>query len=272
MVFKAYAKINLALEVMDLKDGYHMVNNLMVLTNLYDEITLEKCEEIKIIDNNIPDNIMIKAANLFLSHFNINSGVLISIKKNIPVAAGLAGGSTDAACVLTGLNELYNVGATKEELMLLASKLGSDVPYFISGGLSLCTNRGEIVNKIDIKFNKIRLALIKINEGLSTALVYKNYNYDGISKTHKIDNIIDALNKNDISKLKENIFNDLTSPALSLNNNLLDLYNRLNKITKIYLSGSGPTLFGLDLSDEEVKEIRKELDKSTFFFDGYIEA
>ena len=272
MTLKAYAKINLALEVMDVKDEYHMVNNLMILTNLYDEITLEKSNEIKILDNNIPNNIMLKAAKLFLSHFNINSGVSISIKKNIPVAAGLAGGSTDAACVLKGLNDLYDVNASNEELMKLASKLGSDVPYFISGGVALCTNRGEIVNKIDVNFKKIRLTLIKINEGLSTALVYKNYTYDGISKKDKIDNIIAALKQENIKKLKENIFNDLTSPALALNSNLLNLYNRLNSITKIFLSGSGPTLFGLDLSDEEVKKIKEEIDESTFFFDGYIEA
>ena len=116
MEVKAYAKINLALEVMDEKNGYHMVNNLMILTDLYDTIILEKADDILLENNMIDDNIMIKAAKLFLDHFNISSGVHMKLIKRIPVAAGLAGGSTDAASVLKGLNSLYNVEAPSYRL------------------------------------------------------------------------------------------------------------------------------------------------------------
>ena len=220
MYVKAYAKINLALEVMDEKNGYHMVNNLMILTDLYDTIILEKADDILLENNMIDDNIMIKAAKLFLDHFNISSGVHMKLIKRIPVSAGLAGGSTDAGSVLKGLNSLYNVKASNEELMLLASKLGSDVPFFIDGSIALCTNRGEVVNKLDITPNKIPLVLIKINLELSTKEVDKNYIYDNISKDDKIKNIISALKSNDLDKLENNIFNDLTKSALGLNSNL----------------------------------------------------
>ena len=270
MEVKAYAKINLALEVMDEKNGYHMVNNLMILTDLYDTIILEKADDILLENNMIDDNIMIKAAKLFLDHFNISSGVHMKLIKRIPVAAGLAGGSTDAASVLKGLNSLYNVEASNEELMLLASKLGSDVPFFIDGSLALCTNRGEVVNKLDITPNKIPLVLIKINEGLSTKEVYKNYIYDNISKDDKIKNIISALKSNDLDKLENNIFNDLTKSALGLNSNLYNLYNELKKGARIHLSGSGPTIFGLNLTKEEKDYIKNNIPNDAFYYEGYI--
>ena len=270
MEIKAYAKINLALEVMGLCDGYRMVNNLMVLTDLYDVITLEKDKSITLKDNKIEDNIMIKAANAFFNHFKIDSGVYMTLDKRIPVAAGLAGGSTDAASVLKGLNELYNVNASSKELEDIAKTLGSDVPFFIDGRIALCTNRGEVVNHLNCNVPLMRLTLIKIEEGLSTALVYKNYKYEGISKKDKIDNIIASLNEGNIDKLKDNIFNDLTKPALSLNENLSNLYKKLNLGARIYLSGSGPTMFGINLSEKELEYVKNNLPENTFIYEGYI--
>ena len=258
---KAYAKINLALEVMDVKDGYHMVNNLMIPIDLYDEITFELSDKIELINNPFPDNIIIKAAKLFIEKYNIKSGVKMELIKNIPSAAGLAGGSSDGAATLKGLNKLFNNIATKEELLEMASKLGSDVPFFIDTKLALCTGRGEIVNPYNISYKPFEILLIKPESGLSTKEVYKAYKYDGITKKDKIENIIKSLENCDIFSLKQNIFNDLTKVALSLNNELKEIFNNLKTKTDIYLSGSGPTMFIINPTKEIIEYINNNYQK-----------
>ena len=175
---RAYAKINLALEVMDSVDGYHIVNNLMVGISLYDELEFSKASSIYVEDDFLVDNICIKACKLFFNHFKIDGGVCIKIKKNIPIAAGLAGGSSDAASCLRGLNRLYNVNASNSELKEIAKLLGSDVAFFIDNQLALCTNRGEVINHIDVEPFPMNVLLIKPMASLSTKLVYQNYVYD----------------------------------------------------------------------------------------------
>ena len=264
----AHSKVNLALEVMDIVDGYHKVNNLMIPITLYDKLTFEKSDKVELLDNKIDDNIIIKAASLFLDHFKINGGVKIEIEKNIPISAGLAGGSTDAAAVLKGLNKLYDINAKAIELMTLASSLGSDVPFFINEEVALCTNRGEIINPLGFNPKPIRLLLIKPKSGLSTKEVYQNYEYEGLDRESNIDNIIKALKTNDVKLLKANIFNDLTKPALKLNKELKTLFSILSKRHDIYLSGSGPTMFIVDPTNKEVERL-KEKYNDLFIFDCY---
>ena len=254
----AYAKINLALEVMDVKDGYHMVNNLMMPIDLYDELTFEESDNIELINNKFEDNIILKAANLFINQYKINKGVKITLIKNIPSAAGLAGGSSDAAATLRGINKLFNNIATKEELLNMASKLGSDVPFFIESKTALCTNRGEVVNELNLKPFILNLLLIKPKTGLSTKEVYKNYVYEGIDKKEKIEAIVSAISNCDIFSLRQNIFNDLTKTAIKLNIELDLIYNDLAKKTDIYLSGSGPTMFIINPTDEIVDYASKQ--------------
>lgn len=264
VIEKAYAKINLALEVMQKVDNYHMVNNLMVPISIYDELELEKDDNIFVVNDKIEDNICIKAAKLFLDKYNIKTGVKIKLDKKIPQAAGLAGGSTDAAAVLKGLNRLYNINASNQELKELAAMLGSDVPFFIDTKIALCTNRGEIINTLDINVPNINVLLIKPELGLSTKEVYQNYKYNGISKLDKINNIIEALKDNDINKLKNNIFNDLAPIALKLNNELNQLCSELSLNHTIYISGSGPTMYIIDPTDDEIDEIKNSIEKNVF--------
>lgn len=255
VIEKAYAKINVALEVMEKKDGYHMVNNIMLPINLYDEIIITKADSVYVKNDYIDNNICVKAAKLFIEEFNINSGVCIELNKNIPMAAGLAGGSSDAASVLKGLNKLFNVNASSKKLMELASRLGSDVPFFIDLKPALCTNRGEIINPLNLNTPYFDILLIKPNTGLSTKEVYQNYKYLGVSKKNKIDNIILSLKNNDIDLLKNNIFNDLSDSALSLNIELNKLYNSIkNNDIDVYISGSGPTMYVINptLSEESI--------------------
>lgn len=258
IVEHAYAKINLALEVMNKKDGYHMVNNLMVPISIFDELSFEISDKVYVKNDNIEDNICVKAAKIFIEKFKINSGVCISINKRIPIAAGLAGGSSDAAATLRGLNRLFNINASDEELMELAKNLGSDVPFFINTKIALCTNRGEVIDYLNINVPKINLLLIKPNSGLSTKEVYMHYKWNGKSKKEQIINIISSLNNNDISTLKTNVFNDLSEAALSLNKELNSIYNSLKNITNIHISGSGPTMFIINPDDELYDCLKKE--------------
>ena len=263
---KAYAKINLALEVMEKENGYHKVNNLMIPIDLYDVLTFKKAEGIVVEDDPFNgDNIIFKAAKLFFERTKINGGVYITLKKNIPVAAGLAGGSSDAATTLKGLNMLYDAKLSNEELVEMSALLGSDVGFFIANKISLCTGRGEIINPLDIDIPKLNIFLVKPSFGLSTALVYKNYKYLGVSKKDKLNNIIQALKNKDVEKLKKNIFNDLEQTALEVEKKLKKAYDRLVDLgCHPYLSGSGPTMFLIDPTMEEILTIQSKSSKDIY--------
>ena len=266
---KAYAKINLALEVMDEKDGYHMVNNLMMPIDIYDELEFEKDNNISILNDPFPnDNIITKAAKLFFEYTKINGGVFIKLKKNIPHQAGLAGGSTDGAATLRGLNELYDAKLSNDELKELGAKLGSDVPFFIEEKPALCTGRGEKINIIKSNMDSFKILLIKPETGLSTKEVYKNYEYKGINKEKELSNILKALENNDLDLLKNNIFNDLGEVALSLNKDMENIFVKLSLIgLKVYVSGSGPTMYILDYNDEDLDIIKSMFDASVFIME-----
>lgn len=253
----AYAKINIALEVMEEENGYHRVNNLMLPISLCDGLTLEKADTVYMKENTIPDNICQKAAKLFLERYSIAGGVCIGLKKRIPVMAGLAGGSSDAAAVLRGLNRLFHIHAPICELEAMAAELGSDIPFFIQTKAAICTNRGERVEPLGFAVPRIPVLLIKPQTGLSTKAVYQRYAYTGISKKDKIEALIKALKTGDIPLLKDNIFNDLTEPALSLSLELNSIYTSIKaQGFSVYLSGSGPTLYLLDPTREEKEYIQ----------------
>lgn len=266
MELKAYSKINVALEVMNEVNGYHMVNNIMLPIDIYDELIFELSDNIEVIDNQFKDNIVIKAAKLFFEYTNIIGGVTIKINKNIPFEAGLAGGSTDAATTLIALNKMYNANLSDDELIKLSAKLGSDVGFFILNKPALCTGRGEIINPLESNLEPINLLLIKVNSGLSTKFVYQNYEYDNIDKKNKIDNIIEGIKNNDVKLIKENIFNDLSNVSLNLNKEMNDVYQLLkNNNLKPFVSGSGPTIYLFNPTKEVINKVNKLLkDRSIY--------
>lgn len=254
----AYAKINIALEVLNKReDGYHTLNNIMLPIDLCDVLTFEKCDELIFESNlDIEDNFIIKAANLFFDTYNISPKVKITLDKKIPLSAGLAGGSADASAVLRGLNRLYNTNITLEELAKISAKLGSDMPYCIYQKLSLCKGRGEIVNLLDIDYKKYNILIIKPAFGLSTKLIYDNYKYQNINKQKKIDNILTSLKEDDIKMLNDNIFNDLQDVALNISKELNETFNKIkSKGYDIKMSGSGPTMYILSHNDNFVNII-----------------
>ncbi len=264
---RAYAKINLALEVMGEENGYHAVNNIMVPISVFDELTFEKAkkDEVIVYGGYIKDNIVEKALKLFKDTYCIPNGVSIHVTKRIPMEAGLAGGSSDAAATILGLKELFAIGATEEELEVLGAKLGSDVPFFIKSKAALCTGRGEKVAPFDFEAPTFDLLIIKTQVGLSTKRVYKKYEYKHESKYDKINNIIDALKIGDLDKLSNNIFNDLQDISLSMSKELNELYTTLkDNGYKPFVSGSGPSMFILNPSSEDIKKIRELLPENTY--------
>lgn len=264
---RAYGKINLALEVKGELNGYHEVNNIMVPISVYDELTLEKSkyDHVYVLDGYYEDNIVEKALKLFKEKYYITEFAEIEIIKRIPSEAGLAGGSSDAAAALIGLCELFNIQAKDEELHEIASKLGSDVPFFLDLLPAMCTGRGEIITPFEFEQFNFDLLLVKPDITLSTKKIYKKYVYENVSKADKIEKIKEALEKKDIELLKNNVFNDLEKTALDMNKDLKEFYDLLvKKGLKPHVTGSGPTMYIIEPSQEEINTV-KELVKENYF-------
>ena len=251
MKIKAYGKVNISLDVVGKReDGYHLLSMIMQNIDLYDEIEVEKQECGIILECNksyVPvdnRNLAYKAAEIFKERYDIVDGVKINIEKNIPVSAGLAGGSTDAAAVLKVMNELFNVNATEEELMELGLKLGADIPYCIHGGTALCEGIGEIITPIKSFRDKI-IVLVKPAFGVSTKEVYKNFNLEKVKQHPKTAEIINAIENDDLNFVASNMKNLLENVTLRKHKILIKIKEEMNACGAInsMMSGSGPTVF-----------------------------
>ncbi len=253
---KCPAKINLTLEIVNKReDGFHNIKSVMQMISLYDYLTIEvissELNKIKLSGNSnaIPydeKNLIYKAADLFLKTANIQGVCLrIYLEKNIPLSAGLAGGSTDAAGTLLGLNELFNNSLSHDELEELCAQLGSDLNVCLNGGCTLATSRGEVTEKLPDIESSVTLIKPK-NLGISAGEAYKKYSLKDIKPQNNMtEKMIQAIisNKNICSYL----YNDLEYAVF-------DDYQELQKIKKTYpnavMSGSGSTYFVL----ENIKE------------------
>ena len=251
MKIKSYGKVNISLDVVGKReDGYHLLSMIMQNIDLYDEIEVEKQECGIILECNksyVPvdnRNLAYKAAEIFKERYDIVDGVKINIEKNIPVSAGLAGGSTDAAAVLKVMNKLFNVNATEEELMELGLKLGADIPYCIHGGTALCEGIGEIITPIKPFRDKI-VVLVKPAFGVSTKEVYKNFNLEKVKQHPKTAEIINAIENDDLNFVASNMKNLLENVTLRKHKILIKIKEEMNACGAInsMMSGSGPTVF-----------------------------
>ena len=251
MKIKAYGKVNISLDVVGKReDGYHLLSMIMQNIDLYDEIEVEKQECGIILECNksyVPvdnRNLAYKAAEIFKERYDIVDGVKINIEKNIPVSAGLAGGSTDAAAVLKVMNKLFNVNATEEELMELGLKLGADIPYCIHGGTAICEGIGEIITPIKPFRDKI-VVLVKPAFGVSTKEVYKNFNLEKVKQHPKTAEIINAIENDDLNFVASNMKNLLENVTLRKHKILIKIKEEMNACGAInsMMSGSGPTVF-----------------------------
>lgn len=251
---RAYAKINLGLDVVRKReDGYHEVNMIMQTIGLYDKLTIHKTNQqtIKVKTNlhYLPEdenNLVYKAAALMKERFNIEHGIFINLEKKIPVSAGLAGGSSDAAATLYGINCLYDLKLSKKELMKLGVELGADVPYCIMRGTAQSMGIGEILTPLP-PFPDCHVLIVKPNINVSTKYVYESLKLDAGTRHPNIDGIIDCIHKKDLygaTRLFANVLESVTTKDYPVINeikaNMLH-YGALNAL----MSGSGPTVFGI---------------------------
>ncbi|WP_026565471.1 4-(cytidine 5'-diphospho)-2-C-methyl-D-erythritol kinase [Bacillus sp. UNC41MFS5] len=263
LLVKAPAKINLALDVLHKRpDGFHEVEMIMTTIDLADRVELSLLNEdkIHILSHNryVPDdqrNLAYQAAQLLKDRFHVKQGVMISIEKTIPVAAGLAGGSSDAAATLRGLNKLWNLGLTMDELAELGSEIGSDVSFCVYGGTALAKGRGEIITQIPAP-PTCWVILAKPFIGVSTAEVYRRL--DIKETVHpNIAGMIEAIQEHDYQKVCGNVGNVLEEVTLNLHPEVALIKEQMKRFgaDAVLMSGSGPTVFGIVQHDSRMHRI-----------------
>lgn len=251
MIVKAYAKINISLDVVGKReDGYHLLKMIMQTIDLYDLLEIKKADKGINISCDKPyvptdeRNIVYKVAKLFMDNYNISAGISIDIKKNIPVAAGLAGGSTDGAAVLKAMRNFFNIDICDGELMKLGVKIGADVPYCIVGGTALCEGIGEKVTPLKSFNNKI-VVLVKPKFGVSTKEVYKGFDIERIYKHPCTEELIRAIEDDDLEFVSKNMKNLLENVTLRKHTMLKIIKEDMLKFGALgsMMSGSGPSVF-----------------------------
>jgi 4-diphosphocytidyl-2-C-methyl-D-erythritol kinase len=263
ILVKAPAKINLSLDVMHKRpDGYHEVEMVMTTIDLADRIELSLLEEDRIVIHShnrfVPDdqrNLAYQAAHLLKERFQVKKGVVIGIEKTIPVAAGLAGGSSDAAATLRGLNKLWGLGLTLDELAELGAEIGSDVSFCVYGGTALATGRGEIIKQIPAP-PTCWVVLAKPFIGVSTADVYRRLNVDKIQHPPTKE-MISAIEKGDFHGVCNSVGNVLEDVTLSLYPEVAQIKDQMKRFgaDAVLMSGSGPTVFSLVEHDSRMHRI-----------------
>lgn len=262
VVYKAHPKINLTLDVINKRaDGYHNLKMIMQSLEFYDEIEIVKKGTGISIHTNLKylpcdrRNIAYKAAEIFCSKYGITDGIAINLEKRIPVCAGLAGGSTDAAAVLKGLNKLYQIGATLEELSELGIRLGADVPYCLYGKLALCEGIGEIITPLN-KIDSVYVCLSKPDFSVSTAEIFKCINVRNIINHPDTNGMIDSINNNDIKGITLRMYNVLEEITARKHKVIKKIESRMLDIgaSGTIMSGSGPTVFGVFSSEQKAHE------------------
>ena len=261
---KAMAKINLGLDVLRRReDGYHEVRMIMQTVRLHDRIRLQETAAPGIrMEVSLgylpcgPDNLAWKAAQLLMDAHDIKKGVFITLEKHIPVAAGLAGGSSDAAAVLVGMNRLLSLGHTREELMRMGKSLGADVPYCVLRGTALAEGIGEKLTVLPA-LPDCAIVLAKPGVHVSTKFVYENLNAAGLSEHPDIDAQIRALEEGNLAGVVRpmgNVLETVTVPAFPaigrIRQKMLD-----GGAEGAMMSGSGPTVFGIFTDPGKAREV-----------------
>ena len=260
---KATAKINLTLDTLyKREDNYHEVEMIMTMVDLADYVTVSELPEDKIViksnEFGIPlneKNLAFQAAKLFKRHFEIDKGVEIFIKKRIPVAAGLAGGSSNAAATLKALRRLWKVDCTLEELAELGASLGSDIPFCVIGGTALATGRGELIKPIPSP-PKCWVILIKPRIGVSTKVVYEAL--DANAAHHPdTEGMLASIAAQDYKGICQRLGNSLEDVTFSKYPEVAEIKNKLIQfgVDAALMSGSGPTVFALVRKEYKLRRI-----------------
>ena len=271
MELKALGKINLGLDVLGRREnGYHDVRMVMQTLYLYDQITIEKTEKPGIeLSTNLfylpvnENNLAYRAADLLMQKFGVEEGVKITLEKHIPVAAGMASGSSNAAAVLYGINRMFSLGLSQEELMERGVKLGADVPYCIMRGTVLAEGIGEILTPLPAMPRCTALVAKPPISG-STKLVYEKLDAHEIEDHPDIDGVLEGLERQDLKKIASSMGNVLERvtveeyPVIEEIKEMMKENGALNAM----MSGSGPTVFGLYSDKRMAKEAAQKIKES----------
>lgn len=267
---KAYGKVNLGLDVVRKReDGYHEVRMIMQTVGVYDKIDLRRSQEpgIRVETNlyylpNNENNLAYKAAHLLMEEFGVKEGIDIQIRKFIPVAAGMAGGSTDAAAVLFGVNKMFTLGLSMEELMERGVKLGADVPYCVMRGTALSEGIGEILTPLP-PMPQCKILIAKPSLSVSTKFVYENLRLNTLKPEEHpdIDRIADAIRRQDLYAVAKNLGNLLETVTIPAHPVIQDIKEKMKELGAVnaLMSGSGPTVFGLFTSPAAAEHAYEEM-------------
>jgi 4-diphosphocytidyl-2-C-methyl-D-erythritol kinase len=289
LVVHTPAKLNLFLEILAKRqDGYHELETLMVAVDLFDTLTFmeEHSNDIRLrcsvagirrqgsaprgvdrtsseaVENGVPagsDNLVFKAAQLLREYAGVEAGIRITLVKRIPAAAGLAGGSSDAAATLMALNRFWKLKLEIPELQRLASQLGSDVAFFVDGtSAAVCYGRGEIIEPLRVPLG-LHFVIARPLTGLSTALVFKHCQVP--EHKHSVGNVVAALRAGQIGRVGRFLHNALEEPAEKLNPEVSQLKSRFSKLPVLgcLMSGSGTACFGLCHSRRQARSLASRL-------------
>jgi 4-diphosphocytidyl-2-C-methyl-D-erythritol kinase len=265
------AKLNLVLDVLGKRpDGFHELRTIFERISLADQITLTRNKTNKISVRCVhpdvplsPRNLALKAAMMLSSDFSISEGLDINIIKNIPVAAGLAGGSGNAAAVLMGLNRLWQLGLKQAQLVKYAARLGSDVAFFIhDSSYALGTGRGELIKPLDVT-TKLWHVLVTPRVKMYTKEVFARLKLDLTNKKDNVNILLPFLRKGDLGRLAGALSNDLEPAILSLRPDFINLKHKLLDAgaTGVCFSGSGPSVFACAQSQKHAVSLRAKFDR-----------
>ena len=268
---KALAKINLGLDVVRRReDGYHEVRMVMQTIHLFDRLNIEKTKKAGIsIKTNLfflpvnENNLIYKAGKLLMDEFNITEGVSVELDKRIPVAAGMAGGSTDAAAMLYGMNKIFDLGLSMQELKDRGVKIGADVPYCLMRGTALAEGIGEKLKSLPPMI-KCPVLIAKPQISVSTKFVYENVRLDENTVHPDIDALIQDIRDKDLHEVCNhmgNVLETVTIPNYPIIDEIKKKMMNSGAIGAM-MSGSGPTVFGLFEDEETAKKAYKEMKKS----------
>lgn len=264
----ARAKINLTLDVIRrLPDGYHEIKSVMVPLALHDTVIISSGTNgitLSADSDAVPaglENLACKAASLLQEYTGIRKPVHIHLKKNIPVAAGLAGGSTDAAAVLTGLNRFWQLGLSTAELFELGSRIGADVPFCLLGKTALASGKGERLLPLPPP-PPLGVVLVKPRLGVSTATVYRLFDRLSLPRHGTCtEAMVDALHRGQVSEIACCLGNDLEPVTAGMHTEIRKIKARFLEIGALgaEMSGSGPTVFGITASEKQAREVARLL-------------
>ena len=279
MKVKAFAKINLCLDVLRRKEnGYHEVEMVMTNVDIFDVLEIKELEEKKILLKSYntdlamdETNLIYKAIALLQKETGKTFGVEVLLEKNIPMEAGMAGGSADAAATLKAVNELFTLGVSDERLLELGASLGADIPFCIMGGTVLASGIGEKLRRLS-PLPKMKLLIVKPKAGLSTKKVYESLDIDGLNKAGFIHKDVgemvsviesDEADKTKIEKIAGRLDNILEVPSIRLLPLIVDIKQKMldNNCLGALMSGSGTAIFGIYENDEDMIKTKEILEK-----------